>query len=294
MPALSPAAATDLFRRDPERHLEVGERPGATTVAHRQVGSGPDVLFVHGWPVSGATFRTLLPHLADHVTCHVIDLPGAGSSRFTGESTLTIDEHIRTVRRVVDLLGLEEVAVVGHDSGGLIARHAVAGDPRLRAMGLIDTEPSAVGWRFRSFIAARHLPGIGRGLGRVAGMPRLRRNGFVLGDAFADRSHLDGEFDELFLRPLHERRELQDGAARLLRSFDMHLVRELPALHRELTVPVQLVWGEHDKFFPVAAARAMADELPNASLTVIPGAGLFSHEERPAEVAAALLPILTG
>ena len=27
------------------------------------VGSGPDVLFVHGWPVSGATFRLLLPHL---------------------------------------------------------------------------------------------------------------------------------------------------------------------------------------------------------------------------------------
>ena len=46
--------------------------------AYRRVGVGPDVLFVHGWPVSGATFRTLLPHLVDHVTCHVVDLPGAG------------------------------------------------------------------------------------------------------------------------------------------------------------------------------------------------------------------------
>ena len=64
---------------DPDRFLDVG----AGEVAYRRVGTGPDVLFVHGWPVSGATFRTLLPHLADHVTCHVIDLPGAGSSRFT-------------------------------------------------------------------------------------------------------------------------------------------------------------------------------------------------------------------
>ena len=46
------------------------------------------------------------------------------------------------MRRVVDLLDLGDVAVVGHDSGGLIARHAMAGDPRLRALGLIDTEQS--------------------------------------------------------------------------------------------------------------------------------------------------------
>ena len=74
-----------------------------------------------------ATFRTLLPHLVDHVTCHVIDLPSAGSSRFDDDTTLTIDQHIHSVRRVVDLLELDEVAAVGHDSGGLIARHALVG-----------------------------------------------------------------------------------------------------------------------------------------------------------------------
>ena len=68
-------------------------------VAYRRVGTGPDVLFVHGWPVSSATFRTLLPHLTDHVTCHLIDLPGAGSSRFTADTPLTIDNHIHSVRR---------------------------------------------------------------------------------------------------------------------------------------------------------------------------------------------------
>ena len=76
------------------------------------------MLFVHGWPVSGATFRLLLPHLVDHVTCHVIDLPSAGSSRFDEPHDLTIEQHIETVRRVVDLLELDDVAVVGHDSGG--------------------------------------------------------------------------------------------------------------------------------------------------------------------------------
>ncbi len=122
MSTFTASAAADLFRREPDRFLDVG----AGEVAYRRVGRGPDVLFVHGWPVSGATFRTLLPYLAEHVSCHLIDLPGAGASRFTADTTLTVDQHIQTVRRVVDLLELDEFAVVGHDSGGLIARHAVS------------------------------------------------------------------------------------------------------------------------------------------------------------------------
>ncbi|MEZ5144540.1 MAG: alpha/beta hydrolase [Acidimicrobiales bacterium] len=291
MPTLTADAATDLFRRPPERFLDVG----AGEAAYRRVGTGPDVLFVHGWPVSGATFRTLLPALSEHVTCHVIDLPGAGDSRFGPDAALSVDQHITSVRRVVDLLGFDQVAVVGHDSGGMIARHALAGDPRLRAMGLIDTEqPQGLGWRFRSFLAVRHLPGVGAGLGWIAGRPRIRRNGFVLGDAFADRTLLDGEFDELFLRPLHTDPARRAAAVQVLRSFDVDHVHRLGALHGQIDVPVQLVWGEHDKFFPVAKAREMVATFPDARLAVIPGAGLFSHEERPAEVADALLPVLAG
>ena len=287
--SMSAAAAADLFRREPDRFLDVG----AGEVAYRCVGSGPDVLFVHGWPVSSATFRRLLPHLTDHVTCHLIDLPGAGNSRFTTNTPLTIDHHIHSVRRALDLLELRDVAVVGHDSGGMIARHAVAGDARLRALGLIDTEQSTgLSWKFKSFIAGRRVPGFGAALGWLAGQPRLRRNRLVLGDAFADRSLLDGEFDEFFLQPLHRSRTHRDAAIRLLKSFDHQHVRDLAELHRQIDVPVQLVWGEEDRFFPVEWAREMVADFPDAQLEVIAGAGLFSHEERPAEVARALLPVL--
>jgi pimeloyl-ACP methyl ester carboxylesterase len=290
MQSLTDNDAADLFRREPDRFLDVG----AGEVAYRRIGTGPDVLFVHGWPVSGATFRTLLPHLVDHLTCHVIDLPSAGSSRFDASTPMSITHHIKTVRRVVDLLELEEVAVVGHDSGGLIARHAMVGDPRLRAMGLINTEPPEPSWRFRAFLAARHLPGFSAGLGWVAGKPRIRRIGLVLGDAFADRSLLDGEFDEFFLKPLHEIPARREAATKLLRSFDMQHVTDLADIHRRIDVPVQLVWGDQDPFFPVGRAKAMVETFPNARLEIVEGAGLFSHEERPAHVAEALLPTLTG
>ena len=289
--SISEQAAADLFRQPPERFLDVG----MGEVAYRKIGTGPDVLFVHGWPVSSATFRKLLPHLTDHVTCHLIDLPGAGSSRFAPGTTLSLDNHIASVKRVIDLLELNDVAVVGHNSGGMIARHAVAGDQRVRSLVLIDTEQTpGLSMKFRSFIAGRKVPGFGSALGWLAGKPKLRRNRLVLGDAFADPSLLDGEFDEFFLRPISTSAEYRAATMRLLKSFDFDHVRALDGLHRRIEAPVLLIWGEHDRFFPVKWAKEMASTYPNTRLEVIAGAGLFSHEERPAEVAAAMLPALAA
>ena len=280
------ATVSERFREQPDRLFDVG----GASVAYRRMGDGPDVLFVHGWPVSGATFRKILPHLVDHATCHVIDLPGAGSSVFDDDSALTLRAHIESVRRVVDLLGLDEVVVVGHDSGGMIARHAMAGDPRLRAMGLIDTELSGRNsLKFSSFVAMRHLPGLGGALGWAAGRPGLRRSPLVFGDAFCDRSLLDGEFDEFFLQPLHQSPAHRRAASRLLQSYHPSFIHELRGLHRKIEAPVVLVWGHHDRFFPVDRASEMVREFSDARLEVIEGAGLFAHEERPDRVAQALL-----
>lgn len=286
---LTAIEASGLFRRAPNQFIGVS----TGEVAYRRVGSGPDVLFVHGWPVSGATFRALLPHLADEVTCHVIDLPGFGSSRFAADADLSVAGHIAAVREVVDELGLESYAAVGHDSGGLIARHAVVGDPRLRALGLINTEqPQGLSWPFRLFLASGRMPGFGPGLGWTIGRPRLRRSPLVLGGAFTDPSLLDGEFDEFFLQPINGDRSRRDAALKVLRSFTTNYVDQLTDLHQRLDVPVQLVWGANDPFFPVRWAEEMVSTFPQAELTVIDDARLFVHEERPAEVAQALLPIL--
>jgi haloalkane dehalogenase len=291
MPTLTAAESSNLFRAAPHSFIDVG----AGEVAYRRVGTGPDVLFVHGWPLASATFRCLLPHVADHVTCHLFDFPGAAMSRFTDKTTITFRQHVQTVRRVIDHLGLDDVAVVGHDAGGLIARHAVVGDSRVRALGLIDTELVHGGsWRFNAFVRTRKLPGLSPAIALLSKNPRIRRNTLAFGTIFDDRSLLDGEFDELLMRPIYSDRAHQDAAARCLRSFEPSMLSELADIHRRLDVPVHLVWGEHDRFFPPADARKMASTFPNATMTVIANAALCPHEERPAEVAAALLPTLLG
>ena len=196
MSSLSPETASDLFRKPPDRYLDVGD----AAVAYRRVGQGTDVVFSHGWPASGATFRRMLPYLADHVTCHVVDLPGAGDSRFDRSTSISILDHAESLRRAVDELGLTRFGVVGHDSGGMIARFAFADDPRVQGWGLIATEqPPKAHWRFSSFLAVRVVPRFEEMLARVVTRPRLRKNKFILGDAFADKGLLDGEFEEFFL-----------------------------------------------------------------------------------------------
>lgn len=280
---------SDLFSRPPDRYLDVG----AGEVAYRRVGEGPDVLFVHGWPFGGATFRRLLPHLAPHLTCHLVDLVGAGDSRFDRSTPIGVDGHIRAVRRILDILELSRVAAVGHDSGGLIARHALATDPRLRALALIDTEQSqGLSRRFRRFLSMRNLPGFEHILAWAVMRRGLRRHPSLLGGCFVDAALLDGEFETLFLAPLRDDPDRRWATGQLLRSFDTGLVDALPALHARIEAPVQLVWGEEDPFFPVEWARSMADTFRDARLEVIPGAKLLVHEERPTEVAQAMLPIL--
>lgn len=292
MTTLSIAEAADLFRAPPHRYVDVGNGE----VAVRTVGAGPDVLLVHGWPASGATYRCLLPHLAPHLRCHVLDLVGSGDSRFDRSVRIGIAEHAEAVRRVVDALGLDDLAVVGHDSGGMIARHALAGDARVRSWGLVDTEqPRGAHPRFRAFLAVRYVPGFERLLAAAVNVPRLRRNEFLLGSCFDDRSLLDGEFAEFFLRPLRGDSERRWAAGQLARRFDLRAFGSLADLHSRIRVPVQLVWGARDPFFPLAWTREMIPGFGGpVQLHVVERGRLFVHEEFPVEVAQALLPVLRG
>lgn len=286
---------SDAFRTPPDRIVDVAHGG----VAVRSFGAGPDVLLVHGWPLSGATWRHLLPHLTPHVRCHVVDLVGAGDSRFDRTSRIDLDTHAASLPVVLDALGLtapDSVAVVANDSGGLMARLGLATDPRVRAWGLINTEqPPAPTLRFRMFVAIRWVPRFEGPLTRAVTTPVLRRNRLLLGSAFRDRSLLDGEFAELFLDPVRADPERRWAMGQFARNFDVGAFGRLVGVHASMTAPVQLVWGAHDPFFPVARAEAMLGGFGGpADLSVIEDGSLLVHEEQPAAVAAALLPVIGG
>ena len=72
------------------------------------------------------------------------------------------------------------------------------------------------------------------------------------------------------------------------------VLHELAEVHRQITRPGAAGVGRPRSLLLLAWARQMGTTFPNARLAVIEGDGLLFHEERPAEVAQALLPTLLG
>jgi pimeloyl-ACP methyl ester carboxylesterase len=83
-----------------------------------------------------------------------------------------------------------------------------------------------------------------------------------------------------------------EGLQRYLIGAQFAPVDALEHEHARLRMPVQLIWGADDPTFPLAHARRMVAQLPDASLVEIPGARLLAHEEKPAEVARVVLGFL--
>jgi haloalkane dehalogenase len=278
---------TPSFTR-PHAHIEAG----AQRLAYWRFGSGPDVVLIHGWPLHAATFRRIIPALAKRFTLHVFDLPGVGQSEAHGPVSFT--SHAAAVRRAVDALGLTSYTLLAHDSGGVIARLIAVDDPRVRGLVLGGTEmPGYHPPLFETYVRLSKLPGFATLLRATLRVGFLRRSALGFGGCFTDRRYADGEFCDLFVKPLLASPHAVDGHLALLRSVDFAFMDALSAVHARIRTPVLCIWGTADPFFPIAKARAMTREFGGeAELVEIAGAKLFTHEDHPEAFVAHALPFL--
>jgi len=288
--SLDEAEVLSTFRAAPVRLLDGGH----ARLAYRRFGQGPDVVFVHGWPLHGATFRRVIPFLADEFTCHVVDLPGAGRSEWKDETPLDLVSHSKALRAALAELGLERYALFAQDSGGFIARLIAENNPRVTGLVLGNTElPGHTPWLIALYAATVRVPG-GRSLLRTLMKSSAVRHSFLgFGGCFVKRSYADGDFHELFVRPLLESNRASQAQFEVLRSLHLATLERLTEIHRHIDAPVRLVWGTEDPFFPLQKARAMLDEFGGPSdLVEIAGGKLFIHEDRPREFADYAKPFL--
>lgn len=256
----------------------------AHRLAHRKTGTGPDVLFIHGWPLHGATWRNVIPHLTGY-TCHVIDLPGTGASTWSVETPITLRAHADAVLELIASLALDRVALVAHDSGGAVAR-LVAATLGNRCNGVVLGNTEIPAYRppmLGLLVRLSRVPGGGHLLPLSLRMRWSRRA--VFAGCFDDLDLIDGEFGRLFVDPIKSSRGAT-GQLGLVRQFDWSVLDAMADTHAKITAPVSLIWGKDDPWFPLRHARAMVDQFPGgAELVELPGK-LFVHEERPGEWAA--------
>ncbi len=267
---------------------------GHSTMSYQKVGTGPTLLFVHGWPLNGNTWRHVVPYL-DGYTCYIVDLPGTGQSKATSASPITVRGHADAVVAMIDGLGLDQVTLVGQDSGGMVCRFAADQRPHaVTSLSMCGTEiPGLHTPLIRLLTATAKLPFAASMFKAIMSSRVLARSPLAFGGTVYDKSLLDGEMRDNLLGPIVQDDDAIAGLTAMIRDFTGKDVDALEDVHGRLTMPVLLVWGEDDPFFPVEKARAMTSQFAGPTeFEVIAKCKLLVHEEYPqrfAELTAAFL-----
>jgi pimeloyl-ACP methyl ester carboxylesterase len=225
------------------------------SVRYQAGGHGPPLLLLHGWGGRIESFTPVADDLRRSYTVYAIDLPGFGDSSLPAVPWGSAD-YARLTLAVMDRLELVKPHVLAHSFGGQVIIHVAAAHPtRLGKLVLVGS----AGIRGPRTLKA-HLKRLISQMGRWA-------------------ATYGGSVGKTLRDALYRRIQSQDYAnAGALRPTLVKVVNEdLRALLPRIKSPTLLVWGEHDREVPLAAARLMARLIPGAQLVVLENAGHFPY-----------------
>jgi pimeloyl-ACP methyl ester carboxylesterase len=260
--------------------------------------SGPNdgrpVVFVHGYAMGGSLWRPLTERLTvEGFMCVAPTWPlGAHTEPMRADAGLTLEAIAAGVGELIEKLSLENVVLVGNDTGGVIAQIVATTAPaRLGALVLTSCDafehfPPPI---LRPFIAAaRFAPTF-----RAALQPLRTRLGRQR--AYGALAHAD--IDELateWVQPALTDSKVREDLRRLTASLDQRTTVEAGKRLGLFTRPALVAWSADDEFFPLEDGRRLASTLANARLEVIDRARTFSMIDRPDELAGLIAEFAAG
>ena len=110
-------------------------------ISYAEVGAGPVALFVHGVLLNKHLWRHQLAGLADIRRCISIDLLAHGDTVIKPDQDVSVTANATMLREVLDALKVDQVDLVGNDSGGGIAQIFAALNPgRVRTLTLTNCD----------------------------------------------------------------------------------------------------------------------------------------------------------
>lgn len=263
-------------------------------LAYWKTGSGPDVVFIHGWPLHAATFRNVVAHLQDQFTCHLFNLPGSLHTKVTPATRYDFNSNAQAVCSALKSLGIRNYGLIGHDSGGALARALADVDSEaVTALVLAGTEiPHDYTLILRSLLDLGKHPKRFHFAMKLLRFKTMRHSLFGFGGCFMNSDKIEGDFSDLFIKPLLADSSALEGQRNVLAAAKLSDMNKLQEIHQRITAPVLLLWGANDPFFPVEKAKTMLHDFAQAEMEIFADGKLFIHEEFPqrfAECARAFL-----
>jgi 3-oxoadipate enol-lactonase len=239
------------------------------TIAWREAGAGPPVLFLHGLGGSRLAWEPQLEGLADRFRCIAWDVPGYGRS--DPLPVMTFPALAEAAVRLLDELGIDRVDLVGLSFGGQQALHiALDHADRVRRLVLAGTSArfGADGTDPEAWMRLRLDP-------LDAGVTPAEMAAPVL-DSITRPGFSGRERDRL----IHAFAQIpSDGLRAAVMCLPSHEVTD--RLGR-ITAPTLVIVGELDDETPLSYARTIASGIPGARLEVIAGAAHLTPTETPA------------
>jgi pimeloyl-ACP methyl ester carboxylesterase len=226
-------------------------------------GSGPPLLVIHH-DIGSMSWTPFYEALAAKFHTYVPDLPGWG-----GSDRPEWARHVRDISallaQLLDKLGLEKPAVVGLGYGGWIAAElATFAQSRLSSLVLVGP------------MGIQPRPGTGEIMDQyMIDFADYVAAGFSSPEASAE--HFGEDPAQEFVTFWDFSREM---TARITWKPYM-FSQQLPPLLKGVNTPTLVVLGDQDKIVPVDSGKQYVENLPNAKLEMLPGAGHLADLENP-------------
>jgi len=266
-----------------DRHVVVD----GVRIAYADSGEGSPIVLIHGTPSHSYIWRDVIPGLkrAGHRVL-AFDLLGYGLSERPPDRDTSVASQARMLERLLDTWQIDRAGIVGHDIGGATAMIFATRIPhRILKLALIDTV-SYDSWPSETWVKI-----IRERLGEYEKMPMEEFREMMtrqLRMTVHDKERMSREVLEAYLEPLVTELGKPSFFVHQVRHYDSRYTEEIADDLKGLTIPVKILWGEEDEWQPVSYAKRLRDDIPNATLTVVAGAGHFLMEEAPERVTTEL------
>ncbi len=257
----------------------------AGRIRYREAGEGKPIVFVHGYLVDGRLWDGVVDRLSDRFRCIAPDWP-IGSQRIAmnPEADLSPPGIASLVHGFLERLDLDDVTIVGNDSGGAMSQVLVTRHPeRVGRLVLTncDTHENFPPGMFKALVPLAKLPG---GMAAIGAPFRI---GAVARAAFRPfaKTRVPAELIASWMQPgLHDpgvKRDLKKVTVGMDKRHTLEAAKRL----RGSELQILFAWAPGDRFFPLSYAQRLAAEAGNARIVEIPDSRTFVPIDQPERLA---------